>query len=259
MDSDAFEASQREREWFHDLRIPAGMWAIIRVDGRSFTKLTADLEKPFDERFSGVMCATAEQLLSDLGGVYAYTESDEISVVLPPSWDLFGRSVEKTVSLSAGIASVAFSFGGFGVQGLGVGHFDSRVWIGASEHDVIDYMSWRQADAARCALNGWCYWTLRRDNYSARSATSKLAGVKADVKHQLLHDYGINFNDLPLWQRRGVGLWLEDYEKVGHNPVTSEDVTVTRRRVRVERELPMKDEYRALVSKLLGENVTPSS
>ena len=108
MDSDAFEAAQRQREWFHGLRIPPGMWAIIRVDGRSFTRLTEELEKPFDERFSGVMAATSEQLLSDLGGLYAYTESDEISVVFPPSWDLFGRSVEKAVSISAGIASVAF-------------------------------------------------------------------------------------------------------------------------------------------------------
>src|SRR5207249_1656476 len=67
----------------------------------------------------------------------------------------FDRKLEKVVSLSAGIASAAFT------QACGVPvHFDSRVWLGADAALVVDYFRWRQADAARCALHGWCYWTL---------------------------------------------------------------------------------------------------
>ncbi len=103
------------------------------------------------------MVGTAQALLTELGAVYAYTESDEISLLLDPGFDLFGRSVEKLVSISAGIASAAFT------QATGEpAHFDSRLWLGTTVADVIDYFSWRQADAARCALNGWCYWTLRK-------------------------------------------------------------------------------------------------
>ena len=37
MNADDLEASQREREWFHTLSVPPGMWTIIRVDGRGFS------------------------------------------------------------------------------------------------------------------------------------------------------------------------------------------------------------------------------
>jgi tRNA(His) guanylyltransferase len=67
-------------------------------------------------------------------------------------------------------------------------------------------------------------------------------------KNELLYARGINFNDVPAWQRRGVGLWVESFEREGFDPVRQKPVTTTRRRVRVERDLPMGDEYRALVS-----------
>lgn len=243
MDSDAFEAAQRSREWFHGLTVPPGMWTVIRVDGRAFTKLTGDLfEKPFDMAFSAKMGVAAKALLVELGAVYVYTESDEISVLLAPSFDLFGRSVEKLVSVSAGVASATFSVA------LGQpAHFDSRLWIGASIRDVVDYFSWRQADAARGALNGWCYWTLRKEGHSARAATRALTGAKAPEKHDLLHTFGINFGDLPAWQKRGTGLWWHTAPHMGHNPITGEDVETTRRHIRIEAELPTGDEYRALI------------
>jgi tRNA(His) 5'-end guanylyltransferase len=43
------------------------------------------------------MVETAKALLSELDGIYAYTESDEISVLFPPDCDLFDRSLEKIV------------------------------------------------------------------------------------------------------------------------------------------------------------------
>ncbi|WP_410647714.1 hypothetical protein [Amycolatopsis sp. cmx-4-54] len=49
----------------------------------------------------------------------------------------------------------------------------------------------------------------------------------------------------------GVGLYWESYERTGFDPVREVEVSATRRRVRVERELPMKDEYRAFLGELL--------
>lgn len=251
MDNDQFEARQRQREWFHGLRLLPGAWAVVRVDGRSFTKFTQDrFDKPFDERFSAQIVAAAEALLVELGGIYGFTESDEISILLPPRWDLFDRSVEKLVSISAGLASATFTHAG-GVPA----HFDSRVWLGTSEADVVDYFSWRQADAARCALNGWCYWTLRRAGLTAQEATRKLDGISVADKNELLFTHDINFNEVPTWQRRGIGLWWETYIKEGHNPLTNQTVEVPRRRVRVERELPMKHDYRKLVTDIAAEHL----
>ncbi|MFV2176697.1 tRNA(His) guanylyltransferase Thg1 family protein [Actinomadura sp. LOL_016] len=102
MRSDDLEARMRARERFHALTLHPGAWTIVRVDGRAFSKYTETrFDKPFDPRFSALMAGAAEALLTELGGRYAYTESDEISVVLDPSYELFGREVEKLVSLSA--------------------------------------------------------------------------------------------------------------------------------------------------------------
>jgi tRNA(His) guanylyltransferase len=83
---------------------------VLRLDGRSFSRLTeASFQKPFDERFHELMSNTSEALLSDMGGLYAYTESDEISVLFPRDFDLFDREVEKLVSISAAVAAGTFS------------------------------------------------------------------------------------------------------------------------------------------------------
>jgi tRNA(His) 5'-end guanylyltransferase len=157
MNVEELDARMRAGECFHSLKAPIGTFIVVRVDGRSFSKLTERLtEKPFDSGFHQHMVAAASGLLETLGGTYAYTESDEISVVLPRASALFDREVEKLVSISASRAAAVVSIGlGEPVE------FDARLWIGAQEQDVIDYFRWRQSDCGRCALNGWCYWLLR--------------------------------------------------------------------------------------------------
>jgi tRNA(His) 5'-end guanylyltransferase len=188
------------------------------------------------------MTVAAEALMTEFGAAYGCTHSDEISVVLPPGSGLFGRGLEKLVSVSAGICSAAFT------AAAGVpGHFDARAWIGATAADVADYFAWRQADAARCALSTWCYWTLRQGGSTARQATAALAGASTAEQNELLYRHGINFNDVPAWQRRGLGLRWEDYPKTGHHPRTGTPATAIRRRLRIDDQLPMKDQYRAMV------------
>lgn len=252
MDSDSFEKKMRALEYFHSLRLLPGAWVVIRVDGRGFSRFTESrFEKPFDLEFHEAMLQTASALLEGLHGIYAYTESDEISVLFRPTWDLFDRSLEKVVSISASIASSTFTH----IYETVV-NFDSRIWLGVDKSLVVDYFRWRQADATRCALNGWCYWTLRKAGESARSATAILDGRSVAFKNELLFQHGINFNELPTWQRRGTGLYWEEYEKPGYNPLQAKEVMVKRRRVKVDEELPMKEAYEQFISRLLDTEST---
>ncbi len=78
-----------------------------------------------------------------------------------------------------------------------------------------------------------------------------MKGLSVAQKNELLFQNGVNFNDLPLWQKRGSGLYWEEYERPAENPVTGEKVVARRRRVRRDLELPMKDDYSAFLHKLL--------
>jgi tRNA(His) guanylyltransferase len=243
MSPDEFESRLRSLEVFHSLRLPSGSWLIPRLDGRGFSRFTETrFEKPFDTRFHDGMVETARVVLEEFQGIYAYTESDEISVLFPRAWDLFDRELEKAVSLSAGMASAALSL----ALGARV-HFDSRVVLAAEDEQVVDYFRWRQADATRCCLNGWTYWTLRKAGQSVAEATAALEGKSVADKNELLFQAGVNFNDLPLWQRRGTGVYWESYTRDGYNPKLDQKVIATRRRIKVDRELPYGDDYSTFI------------
>lgn len=62
------------------------------------------------------------------------------------------------------------------------------------------------------------------------------------------------FNDLPAWQRRGVGLRWETYPKAGLDPRSATPTTTERRRIRLELELPLGEPYAQLVRKLLQDH-----
>jgi tRNA(His) 5'-end guanylyltransferase len=51
---------------------------------------------------------------------------------------------------------------------------------------------------------------------TAPRAPSRCA--RGDGKNELLFQHGINFNDLPTWQRRGVGLYWQEYRIAGYDP-----------------------------------------
>lgn len=253
MRSDDLELRMRQLEWFHDLRALPGAWPIIRVDGRGFSKLTESrFEKPFDSKFHAAMKAAAEALLVGLQGIYAYTESDEISVLLPKDADLFDREVEKLVSVSAGIASSIFT-----KEVDEPAHFDSRLWLGPSTENVVEYFRWRQADATRCCLNGWCYWTLRKEGTPAGAATQLLHGKTTSELNEILFQRGVNFNDLPLWQRRGTGFCWEHFQKEGFNPVEGTVVLADRRRIRIDESLPKGEDYDRFLMELISKSKSP--
>jgi len=59
----------------------------------------------------------------------------------------------------------------------------------------------------RGALNSLSYWALRRDGKNERQATATLHKQGVAFKNDLLFGYGINFNETPVWQRRGTVLY----------------------------------------------------
>ena len=252
MKFDELDERMRVFETAHDLCVLPGLHMVARLDGRSFTRLTKEVhsfEAPFDARFRDLMLATAEHLMADCGFnvVYGYTQSDEISLLFAPEENSFGRKLRKLISVLSGEASARFSL----LLGA-VAVFDCRISQLPSVDQVVDYFRWRNEDAHRNALNAHGYWLLRKQGQTVGQATAAMKGLSVAQKNELLFQSGVNFNDLPLWQKRGSGLYWEEYERPAENPVTGEKVTARRRRVRRDLELPMKDDYSAFLRKLIS-------
>lgn len=68
---------------------------------------------------------------------------------------------------------------------------------------------------------------------------------------ELLFSGNINYNDLPSWQKRGVGLYYTAYEKKGYDPVKEQEVWAVRCRLETELELKTGEEYQKWVVSLL--------
>jgi len=250
MKFDELDQVMRVFETAHDYCVLPGVYIVARIDGRNFTRLTkelVELEAPFDIRMRDHMVETTAHLMNcGFRTVYGYTQSDEISILFHPQITTFDRKLRKYNSILAGEASARFSL----LLGAHAA-FDCRISQLPSIARVCDYFRWRNEDAHRNALNAHCYWTLRKEGRTVEQATNALHQLSVAEKNELLFQKGINFNGLPLWQKRGVGLFWENYEKPGINPITGEHVSASRRRLKTETELPMKDEYGHFVAKLI--------
>jgi tRNA(His) 5'-end guanylyltransferase len=249
-----FEDLDREMRVYEeslDQFVLPDMYLAARLDGRSFTRLTKEVckfEAPFDVSFRDMMIETTKALMnSGFRIVYGFTESDEISLLFHPDDNTFGRKVRKINSTLAGEASAAFSL----MLGQ-VATFDCRVIPLPNRERVADYFAWRQEDAHRNSLNAWCYWTLRKEGCSVGEATAALEGKSVSYKNELLFQRGINYNDLPSWQKRGIGVFYQDVPKEGFNPLTKEQVQTLRRELIADFELPIGEEYRRFITTFLN-------
>ena len=131
--------------------LPQKCWALIRVDGKSFSSYTKNFSKPFDNDIVYAMDAAAKKLLTSIQGAHlAYTQSDEISVLISnvaatdtQLW--FNGKVQKIVSVSASIATAEFNAT---ISREQLALFDARVFH-ITYDDIPNYFVWRARDAFR--------------------------------------------------------------------------------------------------------------
>ena len=239
MKFDDLDKQMRIYETTHDHCVLPGLWIIARLDGRNFTRLCrnrAQFEAPFDERFRDLMIAATGHLMEcGFKILYGYTQSDEISLLFDRDIDLFGRKTRKYNSILAGEASAKFSLL---LNDTAV--FDCRLSQLPNKETVVDYFRWRAEDAHRNSLNAHCYWLLRRENMGAEEASRLLEGKRTAGKNELLFSHGINYNDLPAWQKRGTGMYRKDGK------------------LRTDLDLPFGDAYGDFIASLLEQYEKPA-
>lgn len=217
---------------------------IIRIDGKAFHTFTRGLDKPFDQSLHEAMVTTMARLCGNIqGAVFAYTQSDEISILLQ-DWEKhttdawFDYKIQKMTSIAASIATAAFNGYYKHPSKTDFALFDARVFNIPFE-EVTNYFVWRQQDAVRNSINA-----LGQAHFSHKSLQGKNVN---QVQDMLIQEKGINWNDVPTRFKRGVCVVEEFYatgdkgEIVRIPKVDSEIPIFTQDRNYVERHLDRSD------------------
>lgn len=237
-----------DREIYTEIKVYPPL--IVRADGRNFKRLLNNFEKPYDERFAKGMVEAATIFFEKSGfdPKLAYIFSDEINLFF--THVPFKGRIEKLDSVIAGFLASALTIT---LDFKEVLAFDARVIPVCRGEDVWEYLVQRQAEAWRNHVNAYGYYGLREAGLSEEEAEEQLKGMKALDVHEMLFHRGINLNETPKWQRRGVLIAKERYEKEGYNPRTAQKVTATRYRIVQLWDLPLfgSEEGRKLINELI--------
>lgn len=232
---DTSKLAKRMKEFYEEIpknKLMRRCPVVIRCDGRSFHTLTRNFKRPFDEVLIKTMQETTKYMCENIQGcVLGYTQSDEISLVLidykrldSQAW--FDYEVQKMCSIAASMATMAFNrfFAknvkeydmewkcGLTPQSVEIqkkhfdyievlnkaiekgAMFDARVF-NIPKEEVANYIYWRQLDASRNSIQ-----MVGQANFSHKELQNKSCN---DIQDMLMDFKGINWNDLPAYQKRG--------------------------------------------------------
>jgi tRNA(His) 5'-end guanylyltransferase len=179
--------------------LPRRSYTLLRLDGKAFHTYTRGLPRPFDEQLLGDMVTTAAFLCKEVAGVVlAYTQSDEISLLLcdfgqTNTQPYLDGNVQKLTSVTASMATAQFN----ALRPGKLAFFDARVFS-ATRDEVITYFGWRSTDAVRNAVS-----MAARAQFSAKA----LHGVSTRKMLAMLAEAGIAFDDYPAAFRFGTLAW----------------------------------------------------
>lgn len=200
----------------------------IRIDGRAFHTFARGFQKPFDEVLIKSMQETMKYLCENIQGcVLGYTQSDEITLILidykkltSSAW--FDYEVQKICSIAASMATMTFNkFFEKYVDKYrfskwdGVSKYEDGTWgyiqtllnavdkgamfdcrcFNIPKEEVTNLVYWRQLDASRNSIQ-----MVGQANFSHKELQNKSCN---DIQDMLMTQKGINWNDLPTYQKRG--------------------------------------------------------
>ena len=246
---------------------------VVRLDMRAGHTFCRGFERPFDEVFIRSMQETAKYMCGNVQGcVLSYQQSDEISLILVDykklnSSAFFDYEVQKVCSTTASMATMAFNktFGSiyskmyidtdstvekqnlynkYGTKCFEA-MFDSRCF-NIPKEEVTNYVYWRQLDASRNSVQ-----MVGQANFSHKELQNKSCN---DIQDMLMTQKGINWNDLPTYQKRGSCCIKESYylDKDGNEIAKERIDAVKRTRWIIDKNISIfKNEDRNYIEKLL--------
>ena len=220
---------EKRNRYYLQRRMPV----ILRLDMRAGHSFTKGFERPFDEVFIKAIQETAKYLCENVQNCkLSYQQSDEITLLLVDYEKIntdcfFEYRVDKLCSIAASMATMKFNqvfkelsyresenleiicrknpylenrdcltkISNVHTNSADKGAmFDCRCF-NIPKEEVTNSIYWRQLDATRNSIQ-----MVGQDNFSHKELQNKSCN---DIQDMLMTQKGINWNDLPLYQKRG--------------------------------------------------------
>lgn len=161
-------------------RIAGDRWISLRLDGKNFGRYVRRLQKKgvfktingYSEEFAAIMQECVQALMGSTSAAYGYTQSDEMTVLIPPASvvrgiqnpHIYNGRVQKIGTLAASEVTGLFNFRVTGLEiehknpldskkvysGM-LGRFDCRVGSYKTKDEAMSLILWRAYD---CGVNG---------------------------------------------------------------------------------------------------------
>lgn len=216
---------------------------IMRFDGRSFSSFTHSYIKPYDESITDCMLQATLAVSEEIpNAIFAYTQSDEITVICKPKTHdeeeiPFKGNVQKLCSVYASTVSTVFNltmqkcrqedvynqkYYRGGIPKLA--QFDARVWL-LHKEELINCLIWRQQDCERNSVS-----MVAQNLYSHKMLQNK----NKEKMLEMILEAGQDWNEMPINLQRGTFFYKEKYEKE-----TLNNQKVTRNRWTFDQNMPM--------------------
>lgn len=207
MDKTAIGNRMKNYEKQTDQRVLPRLPIIVRLDGRSFSKFTKGMKKPFDDDFRQSMIEVTKYLVSETNAKIGYTQSDEITLILyndniKSGSTIFEGRIQKIASNFASMASVKFliemqkRFPEKVDCTNKLPTFDARVFFVPSKTEAANNLVWRCQDCCKNSIS-----MVAQCNFSHK----ELQGLDGkQMQHKLLTERDVNWNDYSANEKQGT-------------------------------------------------------
>lgn len=239
MKADSLSVRMRGYKAAYDHVLTGRTPVLAHVDGIGFSQYTRKCAKPFDKALGDLMIDTAIDILERVqGAVLAYTQSDEITVLLHgyrthATTPYRGNRVQKLVSDMSGPTSAFFTQHSHRIwdegrlEGVRAAAFAAAIFL-VPENDVNNFFLWRQKDAVRNSVQMQARSMFSHKQVDRKSVT--------DMK-EMCRGKGRAWEDLDARWQRGACVYrdLSGVVFVDRDiPLFNKDVSYVERHLRTE-------------------------
>jgi tRNA(His) guanylyltransferase len=198
-----------------DIKLLSRVPIVIVINGRSFSKITSLLKKPYDENLTECLLSTMQKLCTDIeGAIFAYQHNDEIVIIVrndqnSETLPWCSNRIQKICSITSSIATLHFNrcVSAINLNLMGEAIFASQTFIVPNIMETINTLIYKQQHNFHTSIQFACFYELLK-KHNKDDIKNMISGLSVDEKIELLNqECQIDFHEYPVPFRRGAACY----------------------------------------------------